>query len=44
MLAQARGRDEEAFASLYRDAQPALLRYLKVIAPEAAEDVAARSG
>src|SRR5258708_17690555 len=40
LLAQAQGRDEEAFARLYRDAQPALLRYLKVIAPQGAEDVA----
>jgi RNA polymerase sigma-70 factor (ECF subfamily) len=40
LLARAQGRDEEAFARLFREAQPALLRYLKVIAPEAAEDVA----
>jgi RNA polymerase sigma-70 factor (ECF subfamily) len=40
LLAQAQRRDEEAFACLFRDAQPALLRYLRVIAPEAAEDVA----
>ena len=40
LLAQAQGRDEEAFARLYRDAQPALLRYLRVVAPEAPEDMA----
>jgi RNA polymerase sigma-70 factor (ECF subfamily) len=41
LLAQAQDRDEEAFARLYRDAQPALLRYLRVVAPEAPEDTAA---
>jgi RNA polymerase sigma-70 factor (ECF subfamily) len=37
------GADEAggAFSVLWRDANPALLRYLRVIAPEAAEDVAA---
>jgi RNA polymerase sigma-70 factor (ECF subfamily) len=37
------GTDEadRAFSVLWRDANPALLRYLRVIAPEAAEDVAA---
>jgi RNA polymerase sigma-70 factor, ECF subfamily len=43
LLAQAQGRDEEAFARLYRDAQPALLRYLRVVAPEAPEDMAAET-
>jgi RNA polymerase sigma-70 factor (ECF subfamily) len=38
-LARAQAGDEAAFASIFRDVQPALLRYLKVIAPEA-EDVA----
>ena len=38
-LASAQGGDETAFACLYRDIQPALLRYLHVITPEA-EDVA----
>jgi RNA polymerase sigma-70 factor (ECF subfamily) len=38
-LARAQGGDETAFACLFRDVQPALLRYLQVIAPEA-EDVA----
>jgi len=38
-LASAQAGDESAFACLFRDVQPALLRYLRVIAPEA-EDVA----
>ena len=38
-LASAQGGDETAFACLFRDVQPALLRYLHVITPEA-EDVA----
>ena len=38
-LASAQGGDETAFARLFRDIQPALLRYLQVITPEA-EDVA----
>ena len=38
-LASAQGGDEIAFACLFRDVQPALLRYLQVITPEA-EDVA----
>jgi RNA polymerase sigma-70 factor, ECF subfamily len=38
-LASAQGGDETAFACLFRDIQPALLRYLHVITPEA-EDVA----
>jgi RNA polymerase sigma-70 factor (ECF subfamily) len=38
-LARAQAGDEAAFASIFRDVQPMLLRYLKVIAPEA-EDVA----
>ena len=32
---------DRAFSVLWRDANPALLRYLRVIAPEAAEDIAA---
>ena len=35
--------DEGAFARLWRDAHPALLRYLRVLAGDAAEDVAAES-
>ena len=38
-LARAQAGDEAAFACLFHDVQPALLRYLRVIAPEA-EDVA----
>lgn len=41
VLAAAQGGDEGAFSALWRDANPALLRYLRVIAPEVAEDVAA---
>lgn len=39
-LAEAQAGDEAAFVRLFRDVHPALLRYLRVIAPEAAEDVA----
>ena len=38
-LARAQGGDETAFACIFRDVQPALLRYLRVITPDA-EDVA----
>lgn len=41
LLAAARDGDEGAFSRLWLDCNPALLRYLRVIAPEAAEDVAA---
>jgi len=41
-LAGAQEGDEAAFACLYRDVQPALLRYLQVIATEA-EDVASET-
>jgi RNA polymerase sigma-70 factor (ECF subfamily) len=34
---------EEAFSALWQDANPALLRYLRVIAPAVAEDVAAET-
>lgn len=40
VLDAAQGGDEPAFSRLWRDGNPALLRYLRVIAPEAAEDVA----
>jgi RNA polymerase sigma-70 factor (ECF subfamily) len=40
VLAGAQGGDEAAFACLFRGVQPALLGYLRVIAPDAAEDVA----
>jgi RNA polymerase sigma-70 factor, ECF subfamily len=39
VLARAQAGDEQAFACVFRDVQPALLRYLRVITPEA-EDVA----
>lgn len=39
ILARAQAGDETAFARIFRDVQPSLLRYLRVIAPEA-EDVA----
>jgi len=39
-LAAAQGGDEEAFACLFRAVQPALLGYLRVIAADAADDVA----
>jgi RNA polymerase sigma-70 factor (ECF subfamily) len=40
-LAAAQGGDEQAFAVLWRDLQPAVLRYFQVVAGEAAEDLAA---
>jgi RNA polymerase sigma-70 factor (ECF subfamily) len=40
-LTAAQEGDEEAFTRLWRDGNPALLRYLRVTAPEAAEDIAA---
>jgi RNA polymerase sigma-70 factor, ECF subfamily len=43
ILTDAQGGDEEAFAFLFRAIQPVLLRYLRVIAPEAAEDVAGQT-
>jgi RNA polymerase sigma-70 factor (ECF subfamily) len=41
VLAAAQCGDERAFAGLWRDLQPAVLRYLRVAAPAAAEDLAA---
>jgi RNA polymerase sigma-70 factor, ECF subfamily len=41
LLAAAQGGDEQAFAALWRDLQPAVLRYFRVAAGEAAEDLAA---
>ena len=41
VLAAAQDSSEAAFSALWRDANPALLRYLRVIAPDVAEDVAA---
>jgi RNA polymerase sigma-70 factor, ECF subfamily len=41
LLTAAQEGSETAFSRLWRDGNPALLRYLRVIAPEVAEDVAA---
>ena len=43
VLAAAQEGNERAFSRLWRDCNPALLRYLRVIAPESAEDVAAET-
>jgi RNA polymerase sigma-70 factor (ECF subfamily) len=43
VLAAAQQGDEDAFSVLWLDGNPALLRYLKVIAPEFAEDAAAET-
>jgi RNA polymerase sigma-70 factor (ECF subfamily) len=43
VLAAAQNGSEAAFAILWRDGNPALLRYLRVVAPEYAEDVAAET-
>jgi len=41
ILAAARAGDEQAFAVLWRDLNPAVLRYLRVVSPSSAEDVTA---
>jgi RNA polymerase sigma-70 factor (ECF subfamily) len=43
VLAAAQNGSEDAFAVLWRDANPALLRYLRVVSPEYAEDIAAET-
>jgi RNA polymerase sigma-70 factor, ECF subfamily len=43
VLSAAQEGSEDAFSLLFRDANPSLLRYLRVIAPEVAEDVAAET-
>ncbi len=43
VLARAREGDTEAFAELWRDVQPMLLRYLRVTAGSYAEDVASQT-
>jgi RNA polymerase sigma-70 factor, ECF subfamily len=43
VLAAAQDGSEAAFAALWRDSNPALLRYLRVAVPDAAEDVAAET-
>jgi RNA polymerase sigma-70 factor (ECF subfamily) len=40
ILANAQDGDEAAFTEIFRDVQPPLLRYLHVLSPDAAEDVA----
>jgi RNA polymerase sigma-70 factor, ECF subfamily len=39
-LAAAQHGDEAAFTTLFRETQPSLLRYLRVVAPDRAEDIA----
>ena len=41
VLAAAQEGSEAAFSRLWRDGNPALLRYVRVVAPEMAEDVVA---
>jgi RNA polymerase sigma-70 factor, ECF subfamily len=43
VLTAAQRGNEAAFSELWRDTNPALIRYLRVMAPEAAEDVAAET-
>ena len=43
VLAAAQAGDEIAFSRLWRDGNPALLRYLRVLAPERAEDIASET-
>jgi RNA polymerase sigma-70 factor, ECF subfamily len=43
VLAAAVGGDERAFALLWRELQPGLLRYLRVVAPGSAEDLASET-
>ncbi len=43
LLAAAQGGSEAAFSRLWRNGNPALLRYLRVIAPGAEEDIAAET-
>jgi RNA polymerase sigma-70 factor, ECF subfamily len=42
-LAAAQDGSEDAFSALWHDGNPALLRYLRLITPHAAEDVAAET-
>lgn len=43
LLAAAQAGDEHAFAALWDDLNPAVLRYLRVVVPEVAEDVASET-
>lgn len=42
-VSRARGGDEEAFRDLYRSVQPGVLRYLRVLVGDQAEDVASEA-
>jgi RNA polymerase sigma-70 factor, ECF subfamily len=42
-LEDAQGGDQAAFAAIFRDIQPVLLRYLRVIAGEVADDIASET-
>ena len=43
VLRAAAGGDEEAFGKLWRDLQPRLLRYFRVVSPAVAEDLASET-
>ena len=43
LLERARAGDEQSFAALWRDLNPPLLRYLRVIAPRDADDLASEA-
>jgi RNA polymerase sigma-70 factor, ECF subfamily len=43
VLAAAQEGREDGFAILWRDANPSLLRYLRVLSPDSAEDIAAET-
>lgn len=43
VLDAAKRGDEQAFAVLWRDLQPSMLRYLRVIVPDACEDLASET-
>jgi RNA polymerase sigma-70 factor, ECF subfamily len=43
LLAAAQRGDEVAFTALFRDVQPVLLRYLRIIGPESADDIASET-
>ncbi len=43
VLAAAQAGDDRAFSVLWHDANPVLVRYLRMLAPEAAEDIAAET-
>jgi RNA polymerase sigma-70 factor (ECF subfamily) len=43
LIAAAKQGDEAAFSTLWRDANPSLLRYLRVVTPQHADDIAAET-